>query len=302
MKKVIVAAANGFLGRNLVEYLKGRYEVVALVRKEYSFEGVKSVVWDGETLGEWVNELEGAFAVVNLAGRSVDCRYNDKNKAEIYRSRLNSTAVLGQAIDLCDQKPKVWLNAASATIYRHSLDTPMTEEQGEYGTGFSVDVCQKWEETFFEYTYKHVRQVALRTAIVIGKNGGSLAPMKRLAQVGLGGKQGRGDQMFSWLHIEDFCAAVEHIMENEELKGPVNMSAPNPVQNHQFMRSIRNFLNQKMGIPLNKTLLELGARIIKTETELILKSRYVIPRKLLNNGYSFRYPTVEEALNDLFKN
>lgn len=300
-KKVIIAAANGLMGKALSEFLKEEYEIVGLVRKEIKspVNGVRYRIWDGKTLDGWCAEFEDAFAVINIAGKSVDCRYTPKNKKLIYSSQLESTKVIGEAIDLCKNKPKVWLNAASATIYRHELHTPNTEENGVIGEGFSVDVCKQWEATFFEHTYADVRQVALRTTIVLGKDGGAFPALVRLAKFGLGGKQGKGNQQFSWIHIEDFNRAVQFILDNESLSGPINIAAPFPERNRKLMKDIRKALKMPIGIPLNKTLLEFGARIIKTETELILKSRYVVPEKLEKAGFEFRFPRLENAVYNI---
>jgi uncharacterized protein (TIGR01777 family) len=301
-QKIIITAANGFLGRALAHHLKGKYDIVGLVRKPLNDEpGIRYVIWDGKTLGDWQAEFEGAYCLINMAGRSVDCRYNEQNKKEILESRLESTNVLGQAVDLCKKRPEVWMNSASATIYRHSLDMPMTESRHEIGTGFSVGVCQSWEKAFFDFTYSDVRQVALRTTIVLGANGGAFHPMKQLAKFGVGGKQGKGDQMLSWIHVDDFCHSVEFILNTPTLKDSVNMAAPYPVPNAQFMLALRKAVGRSFGIPMPAGLLKLGARIIKTEAELILKSRYVIPEKLTEAGYVFKYPTVQEAFENILK-
>lgn len=300
MKKIVITAANGFMGRNLVRSLVDDYEVICLVRNPHILiPNAQNIFWDGESLGEWKNSIDGAFCVINLAGRSVDCRYNEANKAEIYNSRLKSTKVIGEAIELAKIKPEIWINAASATIYRHSLITPMTEAKGEYGEGFSVDVCQKWEQMFYNQSINGVRQVALRTAIVLGNDGGALRPLQNLVKVGLGGTQGNGNQMFSWIHIQDFCKAILFILNNDEVNGSINIAAPNPVPNHVLMRSLRKVYERKFGIPLSTHLLKLGARIIRTETELILKSRYVIPEKLINAGFEFEFGNLDEALTHL---
>lgn len=299
-QKIIITAANGFLGNALVQYFKEEYEIIALVRKLIPNENnVQYYIWDGKTLGKWQNQFENAIAVINLAGRSVDCRYNSKNKRVIYSSRLDSTQVIADAIQACQQKPQVWLNSASATIYQHSLDKPMTESNGEYGTGFSVDVCQQWERKFFENKIEGVRQVALRTAIVLGKNGGVMKPFLNLAKFGVGGKMGKGNQQFSWIHINDFCRAVEFLILNDSCENQFNLSSPFPILNSEFMKNLRQVVNMPFGMPLPKCLLELGARIINTETELILKSRFVIPEKLLNAGFKFKFPKIEEALSDI---
>jgi uncharacterized protein (TIGR01777 family) len=300
MKKIIITAANGFIGRKLAEYFVNDYEVVALVRgKVDQVEGVKYLEWNGRDLGDWQLEFEGAECVINMAGRSVDCRYNEKNKAQIYSSRLESTKVLGEAIESCINPPKLWINSASATIYRYSEDTPMTEKAGEIGTGFSVDVCQQWEGMFYSFAHSKLRQVALRTTIVLGNGGGAMAPMVRLVRFGMGGKQGKGNQMFSWIHAEDFCRAVAFIIETPEIEGPVNMAAPFPLTNNEFMKTLRRVYRAPFGIPVPRFLLEFGARIIRTETELILKSRFVIPEKLMQHGFIFHFPDAETAAQNI---
>jgi uncharacterized protein (TIGR01777 family) len=296
--KIIITAANGFMGKHLVEYFSKNHEVIALVRSNSSrLDNCKTVFWDGKTAGAWAEELEGADAVINLAGKSVNCRYNGKNKAEIYASRLDSTRVLGEALRSCVQKPSVWINAASGTIYSHSLHEPMTEEAGEMGSGFSVDVCQQWENVFFSFSDLPLRQVALRTAIVLGKDGGVMLPFRNLTRWGFGGKMGNGMQQFSWIHIEDVCRSVDFILTNEQLEGAVNISSPKPIRNEIFMQVLRKRFHRSLGISSPIWMLELGARLIKTETELILKSRYVFPEKLVKAGFQWKYDHIEAALN-----
>ncbi|HLP54028.1 MAG TPA: TIGR01777 family oxidoreductase [Fluviicola sp.] len=297
---IIITAANGFIGQSLVQHLKDNYRIVALVRTSLpSTPDVTYYVWDGRKAGAWTHELEGAFAVINLAGKSVNCRYNEANKAVIYSSRLESTHVIGKAIEKCTVRPKLWLNAASATIYAHSLEKPNTETNHVIGSGFSVDVCQQWEAAFNAYNDLGVRQILLRTAIVLGKKGGVMAPFKRLAYFGMGGKMGPGNQQFSWIHEHDVCRAVEHLLVNEQSSGVYNIAAPNPVRNSVFAATLRKKLGVPFGIPQPKWLLEFGARLIKTETELVLKSRYVLPGRLLEEGFVFQFPDLESCLNDL---
>lgn len=296
---IVITAANGFIGRHLVATLKETYRIVALVRQPIpSTLDVKYCLWDGKTVGKWSVELEGASAVINLAGKSVNCRYNERNKAAIYASRLDSTRAIGEAIRRCGFKPAVWINAASATIYAHSEDRPNTEANGIIGGGFSVDVCQQWEAAFNAYSDLGVRQVILRTAIVLGKQGGVMVPFKRLARFGLGGRMGTGTQQFSWIHEDDLCAAVEHLITHTESRGVYNLAAPNPVTNAVFMEALRRQLRIPFGLPQPKGLLELGARLIGTETELIFKSRYVLPERLLSEGFVFRYPTIGQGLEE----
>lgn len=296
--KIIITAANGFMGEALVDYFSKAHEVVVIIRKPIKYKNAKTCSWDGKNLGDWAKELEGSNVLINLAGKSVNCRYNEVNKAAIYASRLESTSVLGNAIKACENPPKLWINAASATIYRHSLNDPMTENKGEIGSGFSVDVCQKWEKSFFDFKFTNTRQVALRTAIVLGKNGGVMIPFKRLTQLGFGGKMGDGNQQFSWIHIEDVCRSIEFIIKNESLSGAINISSPNPIRNSVFMQALRQRYNRFAIIPSPEYLLELGAKVIKTETELILKSRFVIPEILEQAGFQWKFPKIEQALKE----
>lgn len=299
--KIVIAGGTGFLGQLLTDYfVRQRFEVLVLSRTKQSPDpNVRFVLWDGENLGDWANEIDGAEVLINLCGKSVDCRYTDKNKQLIYDTRLKSTRVLDDAINRCEHPPKLWINSSSATIYRHAEDREMDEETGEFGMGFSVDVCQKWEKTFFEINNPGVRKVALRIAIVLGKNGGALKPLMEMTRMGFGGRQGNGQQYFSWIHETDFINAIQFILENDHLAGVYNIAAANPVKNEQLMSVLRNVLKIPVGIPLSRWMLELGAWIIRTETELILKSRRVVPLRLSQHGFKFQYPTIKGALTHL---
>jgi uncharacterized protein (TIGR01777 family) len=293
--KIVLAGGTGFIGSYLaLEFKKTGYEVLVISRKG------GDVQWSDSQAT--VNALENATMVVNLAGKSVDCRYNEKNKTEILRSRTESTRKLGEAIEKCRNPPGVWINSSTATIYRHAEDRPMTESKGEIGKGFSVDVANSWEKAFFAFDLKHTRQVALRMAIVLGKNGGVIKPFLNLVRFGLGGRQGNGHQMFSWIHIADVFNIMLFMMEREELSGVYNCSAPNPVTNEILMKTFREKTNTKNGLPSPAWLLKIGAVMINTETELILKSRWVVPEKLLKAGYTFRYPSLDEALENILHN
>ncbi|MBL7811869.1 MAG: TIGR01777 family oxidoreductase [Bacteroidetes bacterium] len=298
MKKAVVAGGTGFMGNALVHWLAEKgWEVTVLTRQQRAAEpGIRYVHWDARTTGPWEAELESSQVLINLCGRTVDCRYNAKNRAEIYASRLDSTRALGEALDRCTGKPAVWLNAASATIYRHAEDRRQDEATGEYGSGFSVDVCKQWEAAFFSNSTLGIRQVALRTAIVIGEGGGVMKPLSRLVKTGLGGKMGSGKQMFSWIHIHDFCRAVEFIIANDALEGPVNLSAPGAVTNESCMQNLRQKAGIPFGLPLSEPLLELGARLLRTETELVLKSRWVWPGRLLDAGFEFQYGNIQTLM------
>lgn len=221
MKKLVIAAGTGFLGKILIDHFKNKVETIVILTrgKNRILENIKYIHWNAKTQGAWMNELTDADALINLTGRSVDCRYNQENKNMILSSRIASTAILGKAISQCTIPPRVWLNSSTATIYRHSLDKEMDEVSGEIGTGFSVNVATNWENTFFSQQTLQTRKVALRTSIVLGKKGGALPPMLTLAKIGFGGKQGKGTQKFSWIHKTDFARSLEFIINNTEIKG-----------------------------------------------------------------------------------
>ncbi|PIB35267.1 TIGR01777 family protein [Reichenbachiella sp. 5M10] len=301
MKKIVIAGGSGFLGNILVQHFAQKnYQVVVLTRShQLDQRHVRYVKWDAKTTGAWTAELEHTEVLINLTGKSVDCRYTAQNKQQIYNSRLDATYVLGQVVDTLTTPPKLWINAASATIYRHALDREMDEETGEIGEGFSVDVCQKWERAFHQTKAIHTRKVALRIGIVLGRTGGALIPLKNLSRIGIGGKQGQGNQFFSWIHEKDFVGIVDHVIYHERLVGTYNVTSPSPVPNYEVMSALRRVLKVPFGLPMPTWLLTLGAVIIRTEPELILKSRRVVPKKLLASGYSFHFDRIELALTDL---
>ncbi len=260
---------------------------------------IRTVLWDAKIFSGWEKEFEGADVIINMAGRSVDCRYNQKNKDLIMNSRVDSTRIIGEAIAQCSHPPKVWLNSSTATIYRHSLDKKMSEEKGEIGTGFSVNVAKAWEKAFFTNNTPQTRKVALRTSIVLGKNGGALQPIKKITLLGLGGKQGNGKQKFSWIHEEDFVRSLDFLINNSRVEGAINIVAPEPSTTSELMKLMRTTLKVPFGLTSPKPLLELGAFLIQTETELLLKSRNVIPKRLTDEGFHFTHHNLELALQDL---
>jgi uncharacterized protein (TIGR01777 family) len=258
--------------------------------------------WDGRNVEKhWTNEIEGSDLVLNLAGRSVNCRYNPSTKREILESRVNSTYALGQAIREAIVPPKLWINAASATIYRHAEDRPQDEYNGEFHVDFSVQVCKIWEKFFNEQEAPFTRKIALRMAITLGE-GGVMVPYLNLVKYGLGGRQGNGRQMVSWVHIEDVGRAIEWLFGHPELEGVYNVAAPGPVSNRVFMKTLREVTGHRFGLPASVWMLKIGAALIGTETELILKSRWVVPTKLLETGFTFRYEEVEGALKAIYSN
>ena len=297
--KLVLIGGNGFLGRHLATHFQAiGYQVVSISRT-----GPGDVRWDARTLGPWAQEVEGADLLVNLAGRSVDCRYNAANRREILASRTESTRVLGAAVAACTQPPKVWLNSSTATIY---ADTPGNapanmEATGSIGEGFSVEIAQAWEAAFDACPAPATRKVALRTSIVLGPDGGAFPVLARLARLGLCSPQGTGQQWISWLHIADFCRAVEFLAKAHSLSGPVNLCAPHPLPNREFNALLGQHLRPLLRLPQPRWLLEIGAFVLRTETELILKSRKVYPERLLAAGFQFQYPTCAAAMNSLFR-
>jgi uncharacterized protein len=296
--RMIISGANGFMGLVLADYFKPHYAVHTITRKPLAHPETTNHFWDGKTLGDWASVLDGADVLINLAGRSVNCRYNEKNKKEIFDSRTNSTRVLGEAIAKAKNPPKVWLNSSTATIYRHAEDKAMDDETGEIGSGFSVEVAKLWEKIFFEATTPHTCKVVLRTAIVLGKNGGVLPVLAKLAKYGLGGTMASGKQYISWVHEQDVCRAIEFVISSR-LEGTVNLSSPNPLQNATFMAQLRQHLKQPLGLPATKWMLEIGAVFLQTETELILKSRRVISTKLEAAGFRFHFTDLKDTFTDL---
>lgn len=304
MTKLILAGGSGYLGTVLANYFGRRTEIVVLSRQPLaSFRSnhiVRVVHWDGKTLGSWAKELDGADAVINLAGRSVNCRYTHQNQKEIFESRTDTTTIIAEAIRLAKHPPKVWINSSTATIYRHAEDRNMDEYTGEYYDDFSVRVAKRWENVFYNAPIQPIiRKIALRTAIVLGRTEGVMLRLMNLVKFGLGGKQGTGSQFVSWIHEADFARAIEYLIEHPDLKGTFNLAAPNPVTNEFLMRSLRKAMQVPFGLPTTKWMLRIGAWLIGTETELILKSRRVVPTRLLESGFAFKYPSIPLALNEI---
>ncbi|RNF38902.1 TIGR01777 family oxidoreductase [Planococcus salinus] len=293
-KKVVLAGGTGFIGRYLEQqFTDTGYEVLIISRQP------QHISWDDKN--GIIDALEGAEMLINLAGKSVNCRYTEKNKREIYNSRTITTETLGEAIQACYNPPPLWINSSTATIYRHAEDRPMTEANGELGRGFSVDVGKAWEQTLFSFQLPRTRQVALRLAIVLGQGGGVMTPYENLVRFGLGGKQASGNQMFSWIHIEDVYRIILFLQGRDDLSGVFNCSAPKPVTNRELMKQVRRAMGRKIGLPAPAWLLEMGAVFIRTETELIFKSRWVFPDRLLKQGFRFKYPAIDQALRQIVK-
>jgi uncharacterized protein len=320
--RIVLPGGEGHLGRLLARRLSGLgHEVITLTRNSRSSaansqnasagnpQPWKTVFWDGRTRGAWEESLEGADVLINLAGRSVDCRYNARNREEILQSRVLSTTVLGEAIQKMKRAPRVWLNASTATIYRHSYDREMDEATGEIGGAepdaplgwrFSLQVAQLWEEAFFSSQTPDTRKVAMRTAMVMSSApGGIFEVLLRLVGTGMGGAWGSGRQYMSWIHEEDFLRAVEFLIQHEDISGVVNLAAPIPLPNVEFMAALRSAWGVRLGLPAREWMLAVGAFFLRTETELLLKSRRVIPGILHKNGLEFCYPEWQLAARDL---
>ncbi|MEM0963276.1 MAG: TIGR01777 family oxidoreductase [Bacteroidota bacterium] len=314
--KVVLPGGSGQIGTLLARhFLAGGHEVVVLSRSP-SEARWRTAVWDGRTLGPWAREIDGADVIVNLAGRSVDCRYTPANRAAILDSRVDSTRVLGEAIARADRPPPLWLQSSTATIYAHRYDAPNDEATGRVGGDepgapdtwrFSIQVAQAWEQAALDAVgtpagddASGVRLVLLRSAMVMSPDrGGVFDVLLGLVHRGLGGTSGDGRQFVSWIHDADFVRALDWLIGHEEVSGAVNLAAPNPLPNAAFMRALREAWGTRIGLPATRWMLEVGAVFMRTETELVLKSRRVVPGRLLEHGFVFGHPTWPEAARDL---
>ena len=335
--KIILPGGTGQIGMMLTRhFLKSNHDIVILSRNPdrikvaadhpFSNPQVSIIPWDAKTSGPWAQSLEGADVVINLAGRSVNCRYTPANRKLILDSRVDSTRALGTAIANCEQPPRLWLQSSTATIYAHRFDAANDEATGIIGGDepnvddtwrFSIDVAKAWEAAAEEFRSDTTRQVLLRSSMVMSPDsGGVFDVLCGLAKKGLGGRNGDGKQFVSWIHEADFCGCIDHLIADETLTGAVNVASPNPVPNASFMKSLREALGAKFGLPAAKWMLEIGAipktnhnlallqllmisKTMKTETELLLKSRRVVPGRLLEAGYDFKYPQWPAACRDL---
>ena len=288
----VVAGASGYIGQHLLRTLTTRGVEVRTIGRSAS----SDATWDDPA--GLVDALDGADLLVNLAGRSVSCRYTKRNADAIFSSRTETTSALGRALAATTRPPQLWINASTGTIYRDSRDRPMDEVSGDLGTGFSVAVARAWEHELFS-TPTPVRKIALRMSIVLGAGGGALNPFINLARLGFGGAMGDGGQKFSWVHVDDVVSAISYAVEHPEISGPVNLAAPEVVTNAEMMQHVRTTLGRSRGLPLPAWSLEAGARIIRTEAELVLKSRWVDSRVLRESGFEFAHPTLADALDQI---
>lgn len=311
-RRLVLAGGSGFLGTLLAgHFIRAGWTVVVLTRQAPTRLKVRPrlhyLEWDGQHPGPWQESLEGATALINLAGKSVNCRYTRKNRERLTTSRLEPTRLLGQVLAGLNDPPKIWINASTATLYQHTYGKPW-DENGEIGAhpeakdAFSIELAQAWEAAFHEVNPPGIRKILLRAAMVLGQDddhNNVFAVLRRLTLFGLGGKMGHGRQYVSWIHEHDFSRAVEWLVEHPTVEGVVNLAAPEPIPNRAMMTLFREVFGIPFGLPATAWMLEVGAFFLRTETELIIKSRRVIPGLLAGEGFRFRFPTLREALIDL---
>lgn len=312
--RIVLPGGSGQLGHLLASFLQSRGHYVTVLTRGPFVAPWHTVHWDGATVGPWIEHLEGADVCINLAGRSVNCRYDAAHRRAIYDSRVQTTRLLHRVLAGLADPPRVWLNASTATIYRHALDRPMDESTGQFGGretwtpaaewsdpwGFSVRVALDWEASFFAGSLPRTRKVALRTAVVLSPVGGNaFVILSRVARLGLGGPQGQGDQYVSWIHEHDFARAVEFLVGREDLDGAFNIASPHPLPNREFMKDLGEAWEVPNALPLPRPLLALGAFLFRSETELLLKSRWVVPARLLEAGFRFDFPDFPDAAREL---
>jgi uncharacterized protein len=307
--KIIIPGGSGQIGTVLARALHADGHDVVVLSRRPDNRPWRVVTWDGVTRGAWSEELEGADVLINLAGRSVNCRYTAQHRREIVDSRLASTRVIGEAIARAFRPPRVWLQSSTATIYAHRYDSPNDEASGIIGGhepgapdawNFSIDVATSWERAFDEAATPHTRKVALRTAMVMNPDrGGTFDTLLALVRRGLGGQAGDGRQFMSWIHDADFIQAIQWLIDRTDIDGIINVASPHPIPNAEFMRELRRAAGIRGGLPVSRWMLEAGAVFMRTETELILKSRRVVPGRLQSNGFVFAYPHWADAARDL---
>jgi len=308
--KIVIPGGTGQVGGAIARHLAKDHDVVIIGRSAENKYGARGVKWDGKSLGDWVNEVDGADVLVNLAGRIINCRHTDDEIRAMYWSRVDTTNLLGQAIRQCKKPPSVWLNASTATIYRHYTSGPANDEftgvMGGFEPGvplywkYSVDVAKAWEDAFFAQVTRDTRKVAMRMAFVVEPvKGGVLDTFYFTARLGFGGRMGSGEQWCSWIHEEDLVEAVKFVIDNKALEGPVNFAAPNPIQQAKFMEIFRGQMGIAYHVPVPyEWMVRMFSFFYRTESEIILKSRKVVPSKLLLTGFTFQYPDWETAAED----
>ena len=309
--RIVIPGGSGQVGTVLARHFHGQGNLVTVLSRLPMSAPWQVLPWNGRDLGSWTQSIDDADIVINLAGRNVNCRYTPENRSEIIESRVLSTRAVGQAIALAANPPALWMNASTATIYRHALDRPMDESTGELGgqeSGvpsawkFSIDVATSWEREFFAAATPGTRKIALRSAMTMSPDrGGIFDTLLNLVRAGLGGKAASGEQFISWIHEDDFVRAIDFLIEHQTLDGCINICSPLPLPNQEFMRDLREAWGTRLGLPATRWMLEIGAVFLRTETELILKSRRVVPRRLLDEGFQFNFAEWPIAASDLVK-
>jgi len=309
--RIVIPGGSGQIGSLLARAFQRDSHDVSVLSRRPAPAPWRTVAWDGRTLAGWVSELDGADVVINLAGRSVNCRYGTTNRHEMMESRIRSTQAIGHAIADCAHPPRTWLQASTATIYAHRFDAANDEVAGLIGGSepdvpalwkFSVDIAQAWERTCVEADTPRTRKVLMRSAMTMSPDaGGPFAVLLRHARLGLGGRAASGRQFVSWIHHEDFVRAVSWLIAHDEVEGVVNLAAPAPLPYTEFMRELCDAAGIRVRLPTPAWLLEIGAVFLRTETELLLKSRRVVPTRLLDLGFDFRFPRWREAVRDLLR-
>ncbi|CAG0927407.1 Epimerase family protein [Thermoflexales bacterium] len=307
--KVVIPGGSGQVGTILARALGNAGHEVVILGRQPGNSSWRTVRWDASTLGDWAAELEHADVVINLAGRSVNCRYTAENRRLILESRVKSTRIIGEAIAQASHPPRAWLQASTATIYAHRYDAPNDEATGSIGGSeskapatwrFSIEVALAWEQALNDSVTPRTRKVLMRSAMIMSPDrGGVFDTLLSLVRFGLGGRVGDGRQYVSWIHDQDFVRAVSWLIEHEELTGVVNLASPNPLPYAAFIRTLRGAWGIPIGLPATKWMVEIGTFLLRTESELVLKSRRVIPGRLLQSGFTFQHPTWEEAAQDL---
>jgi uncharacterized protein len=309
--KIVIPGGSGHVGTILARAFHRRGDEVTVLSRNPAKALWRVAPWDAETPGHWAQHIDGADVVINLAGRSVNCRYDQANREAIMQSRVASTRVIGHAIRDAARPPRVWLQASTATIYAHRYDAANDEIGGILGGPepgapsawrFSVDVARAWEMAVTAASTPATRKVVMRSALILSPDrGGVFDALLALVRLGLGGRAGNGRQYVSWIHDDDFVRAVDWMIERNDIAGAVNVAAPNPLPNAEFMRELRRAWGARFGLPAAKWMLEIRALVIRTETELLLKSRRVVPGVLQRTGFEFRFPEWPEAARDLCK-
>jgi uncharacterized protein len=307
--RIVIPGGSGQVGTLLARAFRADGHDVVVLSRRPGPGPWRVVAWDARTVGPWATELEGADVVVGLAGRNVNCRYTPENRRAILESRVESTRAVGQAIARCDRPPKVWLQASTATIYAHRFDAPNDEFTGVIGGRepdapaswrFSIEVATAWEQAATDAALSKTRLVLLRAAMVMSPDpGGIFAMLLRLVRFGLGGPVAGGHQYVSWVHDRDFVRALYWLIEHLELSGAVNVASPNPLPYRDFMRELRRAAGVRIGLPATRWMLALGTWVLRTESELVLKSRRVVPKRLLDSGFLFEYPNWTRAAAEL---